>query len=284
MSAPHVSGALALLMSYRPTLANDLLVDVMLAATDDLGTPGWDDHYGRGRLNVFNALNQVDCVAQMSGVEPAQAELDPHAKSRAISFAPANAGRQTAIRVTLASLHHPNPPYTNGAAADFSAFEGQIRWVGPPVEYMESQGNLTPLVAGTLQCTPYYTDWSTVGLLHVIGAEIVPSSVYELQSVPEGCSIAAEFNYSTMLAVVTGRWGDVESLFSPPTAPQINFADISALVNKYKGALGAPIKARALLAGRIPDPAPDIGFDHIAACVSAYKGLPYPYTGLPSCP
>ncbi|MEK7710647.1 MAG: S8 family serine peptidase [Planctomycetota bacterium] len=285
MSAPHVSGAVALLMSYRPTLSNDLLVDVMLAATDDLGTPGWDSRYGRGRLNLFNALIQVDCVAQMTGVEPAQAELDPLTKNRAISFAPANAGRQTAIRVTLASLHHPNPPYTGGAAADFSAFEGQIRWVGPPVEYMESQSSLTPFVAATLQCTPYYTDWSTVGLLHVIGAEIVPSSVYELQSVPEGCSIAAEFDYSTTLTVVTGRWGDIESPFSPPAASQQpDIADISALVNKFKSALGAPIKSRALLAGDIPDPAPDVGFDHIAACVEAFKGLPYPYAGLPSCP
>jgi hypothetical protein len=285
MAAPHVSGAVALLMSYRLTLTNDETVDLLLATTDDLGTPGWDNHYGHGRLNVFSALNQVDCVAQFTGVEPAQAEIDPLTKVRAISFTPTNAGRQTAIRMTLTSLHHPNPPYTGGTAANFSAFEGQIRWVGPPVEYMESQSSLTPFVAATLQCTPYYADWSTVGLLHVIGAEIIPSSVYELQSVPEGCSIAAEFNYSTTLTVVTGRWGDIDAPFSPPAdTQQPDLDDISSLVNKYRSALGAPIKVRALLAGQIPDPAPDVNFDHISACVDAFKGLPFPYTVLPSCP
>lgn len=285
MATPHVSGAATLLMSYRPGLSNDEVVDVLLAAADDLGTPGWDNRFGRGRLNVFNALDQVDCIALMTGMEPAQSEPDPITKNRAISFVPANAGRQTAIRVTLASLHHPNPPYTGGAAADFSAFEGQVRWLGPPVEYMESQSGLTPFVAATLQCTPYYTDWSTVGLLHVIGAEIVPSSVYELQSIPEVCSIAAESNYSTTLTVVTARWGDIETPFNPPAASQQpDLVDISALLNKFKSALGAPIKSRALLAGDIPDLAPDVGFEHIAACVDAFKGLPYPYAGLSSCP
>jgi hypothetical protein len=221
----------------------------------------------------------------MTGVDPVQAELDPLTKSRAISFAPANAERQTAIRVTLSSLHHPDPPYTGGPAVDYSAFEGQVRWVGPPVEYMESQSDLTPFFAATLQCTPYYTDWSTVGLLHVIGAEIIPSSVYELQSVPEECSIAVELNYSTALTVVTGRWGDIEAPYSPPAASQQpDLDDVSSLVNKFKGALGAPIKVRTLLADQTPDPAPDVDFEHIAACVDAFKGVPYPYAVLPSCP
>ena len=45
--------------------------------------------------------------------------------------------------------------------------------------------------------------------------------------------------------------------------------------------VGAPIKARALLAGTNQrgtiDPAPDLSFAHISPCVDAFKGLPYPY-------
>ena len=66
---------------------------------------------------------------------------------------------------------------------------------------------------------------------------------------------------------------------SPTTQPDAT--DISALVNKFKSALGAPIKVRALLAGTNQrgtiDPTPDLSFSHISLCVDAFKGLPYPY-------
>ena len=55
---------------------------------------------------------------------------------------------------------------------------------------------------------------------------------------------------------------------------------------------GAPIKARALLAGEpgnifgeITPPVlnVDFGFSHISACVDAFRGVPYPYS-IASCP
>jgi len=285
MSTPHVSGAAALLMSYRPALTNDMVVDALLASSEDLGPPGWDNHYGHGRLNVFNALDKIDCIAQVTEVEPAAAEPNPIAKNRAISFVPANAGRRTAIRVTLASVHHPVPAYSGGVSADFSGIEGRVRWVGAPMEYVESQGEPTVFMASTLQCTPYYTDWSTVALLHVLGAEIVPSSIYEVQFIPEGCYITAEFDYSTKLTIVTGRWGDVAAPFAPEgTSQQPDISDVSAMVDKFKSAPGSPIKARALLAGDVPDLSQDVGFEHISACVDAFKGLPFPNAVPVSCP
>ena len=88
--------------------------------------------------------------------------------------------------------------------------------------------------------------------------------------------------------VATTRWGDVETPYNPPDpTAQPNAGDISALVNKFRGTPGAPIKARALLAGADQfgniNIAPDFGFNHIAACVDAFRGFGYPHT-IQACP
>ena len=190
-----------------------------------------------------------------------------------------------AVRVRMISLHHPNPPYTSGTVQDYSSFEGQSRWLGPPVQYIESNSSEIPFKVSTLQCEPFYTDWSTVGLVHVNGKEIVPSSIYDVQWITGGCFENSETSFSTPLTIPTTRWGDVEVPFSPPsTSTQPDVGDISALVNKFKSALGAPIKARALLSGEIPDPSFDVGFGHISACVDAFRGEGYPHAGPATCP
>ncbi len=221
------------------------------------------------------------------------AEPAPIVKPRFISFQipPSQGGTaETALRVNLTSLHHVNPPYAAGATTPFTVFEGQVRWVGPPTQFVESTSSGTPFMAAQLQCTPYYQDWSTIALLHVTGSAIVPSSSYEIVNVSASC-MGAEGNcvaVSGPLSVSTARWGDVETPFNPPsTTTQPDLADVSAMVNKFKDVAGAPIKARTLLsgenlAGEI-DMSFDLDFEHIAACVDAFKGKPYPFT-IASCP
>ncbi len=206
------------------------------------------------------------------------------AKCRALSLVPGNAGRRTGLRVTLVSLHHVDPPYTGGATVAFTSFEGQVRWVGPPRSFVESAASQIPFLAAELQCEPYYRDWGTIGLLHVVGSEVVPSSHYDVQAVLEDCSVAEEANFTSALRIATTRWGDVETPYHPPSATtQPDLGDVSALVDKFKGLAGAPIKARAALAGSVPDFGVDLGFDHISACIDAYKGRPYPNAPL-ACP
>jgi hypothetical protein len=83
--------------------------------------------------------------------------------------------------------------------------------------------------------------------------------------------------------IKTARWGDVEIPYNPPaTMVQQDLGDIGALVNKFRGAPGALIKARAYLAGTdawgtITSLGVNLGFDHIAVCVDAFRGQPYPY-------
>ncbi len=283
MASPHVAGAAALLWSYEPALMNAQVTDLVRFTTDDLGPPGWDQQYGEGRLNVWRALTTVPCftAAPLAG---AAAEEEPYNKSRAVSFQPGNPGQMTALRVRLTSLHHPNPVYTGGPGISYAALEGKFRWVGPPSQYVESTSNQTPFTASTLQCAPYYNDWETTGLLHVFGAEIVPSSLYEVQAVSEGCPTGSSFTYSPALQIVTGRWGDVEAPFNPPAhTQQPDVGDISALVSKFRSAPGAPIKARSVLSGPVPNIVGDVDFGHISSCVDAFRGLGYPYAPPANC-
>jgi hypothetical protein len=254
-----------------------LTQDVSFGRCYTIRVGGWDSAAGTGTMEV-TCNGTAPCPAP----DPPATEPAPVEKDRYVSFVPGNPGKRVAIRVRLTSLHHPDPPYSGGTVSDFSAFEGQVRWVGLPTQYVESDSDGTPFYSAQLQCDPFYQDWSTIGLLYVTGSAVVPSSDYEVQLIAEGCDTLVEPNYSAPLKLSTTRWGDVVGTpFSEP-----DFGDISALVSKYQSKPGAPIKARALLAGDangVVDPAPNVSFSHISACVNAYKGLPYPYT-IATCP
>jgi subtilase-type serine protease len=56
MAAPHVSGALALLMERFPYLSNPQVRDVLLTTATDLGDPGVDAIYGWGLIDLQRAI------------------------------------------------------------------------------------------------------------------------------------------------------------------------------------------------------------------------------------
>lgn len=56
MATPFVSGTAALLMSYNHSLSIADIEDILKSTTDDLGTQGWDQYFGTGRLNTYSAL------------------------------------------------------------------------------------------------------------------------------------------------------------------------------------------------------------------------------------
>ena len=234
---------------------------------------------------ALSAAEIQELASGCDGCLPPPPIADPTGidKVRFLSFSVASP-LESALRVRLTSLHHVDPPYTGGPSIPFAAFEGQVRWIGPPAQYVESSADPTTFYASFLQCTPYYQDWSTVGVLHVTGSEIVPSSLYNVEVLAASCSCPSnEANctaVSSPLEITTTRWGNVESPYQRGSIPQPDFGDVSALVNKFKSAPGAPIKTRALL---VPNDIStlinvDVGFDQISACVDAFKGLPYPFT------
>ncbi len=60
MATPHVSGALALMMSYDPTLNNTGARMILQQTTEDLGTSDRDDVYGFGLINLTRAIETID--------------------------------------------------------------------------------------------------------------------------------------------------------------------------------------------------------------------------------
>ena len=56
LSAAIVSGSAALILSAKPDLTAQQLIDLLLASTVDLGAPGRDDVFGAGRLDLKKAI------------------------------------------------------------------------------------------------------------------------------------------------------------------------------------------------------------------------------------
>jgi hypothetical protein len=292
------------LLDFNPSYLGTFVID---APANARGTYTIDvDDFDTFLLNPnFPPGNQIPIALFKSAViETActlQADPSGISKTRFISFSvPPNMAGVAALRVKPLSLHHVDPPYTGAESTAFTEFEfgpncaeagGCVRWVGPPTQYTESTSDATAFYASSLQCTPHYQNWSTVGLLHVTGSAIVPSSVYEVEAVDQSC-MGNETNCAVVtpaISFATTRWGDVMDEYNPPaTTAQPDVADIAALVSKFRSTAGAPIKARALLAGsdafgNINSLDVDLGFTHIAACVEAFRGRPYPHT-ISSCP
>ena len=208
-------------------------------------------------------------------------------------------GAQTAIRFRLVDLQNPNPP--NRATApppNFSTFEagptctdpaGCVRWVGKANTFLESQEvpEVGSFRAARLQCTPYYRDWTTEDLVHVVGAELMPSSTYQVDVLAADCmgsestcSLVSSYNI-----LMTARYGDITLLFNPPwTETQPDALDVVALVNKLKSINGALSKSFTQLQPNVPDLNSDLSALDIVAGVDAIKGSAYPFSGPCLCP
>lgn len=65
-AAPHVAGAMALLLSAFPALSVPELETALSSSTTDLGTPGPDNDYGQGLLNVLAAYNYYNPLLDIS--------------------------------------------------------------------------------------------------------------------------------------------------------------------------------------------------------------------------
>jgi serine protease AprX len=60
MAAPHVSGAIALLLEADPALTPDDLERLLMETAVDLGEPGADASFGAGRLDAWGAVSRAN--------------------------------------------------------------------------------------------------------------------------------------------------------------------------------------------------------------------------------
>jgi serine protease AprX len=62
LAAPHVAGALALLLSINPKLTEEELEHAVTATALDLGPAGPDNSYGSGRLDIIQAAQYLNLI------------------------------------------------------------------------------------------------------------------------------------------------------------------------------------------------------------------------------
>lgn len=55
-AAPQVAGVAALVLSRNPSLTNSEVRAIMNSTAADLGDPGWDNEYGHGLVNAYDAV------------------------------------------------------------------------------------------------------------------------------------------------------------------------------------------------------------------------------------
>ncbi len=206
-----------------------------------------------------------------SGVEgPQRAGF---AKNRYLSFSSAAQDRQVAVRVSFVEL-----------PGLFSSWNGLTMWVGPPRDVTENGALDGPLPAptskmATLQCTPHYMDWSTVGTVHVYHEGVVPGGSYVVQGIAQECNTEDEGDFTASLEVGMARWGDVggpfeEEVWSAPDG-SVDFTDVVAIIGKFVNAPTAPIKARVDFEPATPDQL--INISDALFAILAFQGLPYPF-------
>jgi subtilisin family serine protease len=97
VAAPHVAGALALLLNAFPNLTVDQQAAALSTTAVDLGPAGPDDTYGAGRLDVLAAYNSL--IEPVGGI----AEL-PDVAQRSSSAADASAGDSAALAAGLVAM------------------------------------------------------------------------------------------------------------------------------------------------------------------------------------
>lgn len=190
-----------------------------------------------------------------------------------------------AYAVKLVSLHH--PARIVGTPPDFSSFEGEIRWLGPPQEYtMSPSYTAHTFMASRLQCQPHFaTDWLNSSESYVFGAEVVPDSIYELKGFDNVNCTNFDTCGWTMGTFQTGRWSDVVAPFeenAPGTQPDIS--DIGGIVDRFRSAYNCPSKVQTQLQPNVPDPSQKVGFADVSQALNAFRGFAYPFPGPTPCP
>ncbi|MFQ5495997.1 MAG: hypothetical protein ACE5EX_11520, partial [Phycisphaerae bacterium] len=216
-------------------------------------------------------INTIGCGELVRILEAPVSDGMP--KNRYLSFSAGNAGRMTAVRVTFDALPPP-----------FDVLNGQSRWVGPPIDVTEQAGvaDPTPLPtfkAATLECSPHFTDWSTLGTIHVSHQNIVPGATYTLQVIDATSDPAVEGNFSDPATMAMSVNGDVVGAFDTTNqewpAPDA-FVDIGkdaiAVLDKFSNRASAPAKARVDLEPATPDRV--IGIADVVVVIDAFRGRP----------
>ncbi|HEX9024116.1 MAG TPA: S8 family serine peptidase [Geobacteraceae bacterium] len=86
-SSPLTAGLAALILSVNPLLTNAQVVDIIEKNADDLGTPGFDQYFGYGRINAYRSLVAAQTAVPQTDTTPPVATITYPASGATVSGA-----------------------------------------------------------------------------------------------------------------------------------------------------------------------------------------------------
>ena len=251
---------------------------MVAAATEDPPSPPQPEDGGFGSCsNDSECPGVTTCISNVCYVP----------KNRYLSFSAGDAGRLQAVRVTLVDLPVP-----------YDTWNGVQMWVGEPAVYCENSGlALEPpggcpfagglpltFVAATLQCDPFFMDWSTVGVFHVYHEGVIPDASYAIHVTDDVATFSDPLELPTAPRPAARAWGDIAGAFSggawSPPDGRVNFDDVYASLDTFQNMFGRPPKVWADVEPQTPDQLANI--TDVTALLGAFRGDPYPPPGFPS--
>ncbi|MCK4478596.1 right-handed parallel beta-helix repeat-containing protein [Candidatus Bathyarchaeota archaeon] len=196
MSAPHVSGVAALIWSQFPSMSRDQVYAQLRFTVDDLGSSGFDEYYGYGRVNARKAVEQTPSdhdVFVLRLKTPSYMRLD---RPAAIDAAILNMGTKDEGDIIVQLL-------VNGSLVDSKTIGFLVSGASTSVNY-----SWTPTIEGAYNIT--------VHVVPVIGETIINNNALSTQkSVKISQLIRVPEDYGTIQgAIDVAKAGDTISVAS----------------------------------------------------------------------
>jgi thermitase len=123
MATPMASGLAALMLSVNPKLTNAQIVDLMEKNSDDLGTAGWDQYYGWGRIDVAKTLRAAGgAVPVTDTTAPVTSVVSPVAGATVSGLVTVAVSASDNVGVTKVELYKDGTLYATSTMAPYSFF------------------------------------------------------------------------------------------------------------------------------------------------------------------
>lgn len=164
MAAPHVVGAIALLREAYPTLTGHQIKMALYNTSKDLGTPGEDNTYGKGLIDVYAAyqsLGTPDTIPPTTITNLAASE--PTSTSLKLTWTvPADTSPGGVVGYAIRMSNSPINDTTAFNNATVVPFTGQIDTAGATQQMMIAQ--LTPATSYyfNVKSRDTWGNWSTI--------------------------------------------------------------------------------------------------------------------------
>ena len=145
-AAPHVTGVISLLLSINPLLTVTEIRTILRESVEDqvgdaLDTPGWDQYYGWGRLNAFNAVSHSLLSTTSYYKQSKAVKLYPNPVSSEESFTVSGLQAGVNYDIKVFSLEGKAVQQLNSAATD-GTLKVDLEYVQAGVYFVQIQ-NLT---------------------------------------------------------------------------------------------------------------------------------------------